>query len=184
MAHKLNPDLKFRLEAWDKGLVFQIMEFKPQFWTLVSTVVPTNTYVASNGVTVKIHATTADITRIQSNNEITIANGTPVPPTSMYFNPSNLFNMADNTQRDTCFNKIVSALREFVIFVNNNGSLPHFCHHCFNLLFETAQQTYPKTPKFCSWINEVGSGWDIDAHYCVNFNVTAPGQLQFNIYEL
>ncbi len=172
MAKIMN--IKFHIGRWDKALMFQMMGVNSDFWTLVSTVIPTLSYTASNTMVIKF-STTSDISRVKTNKEITIGNTT--------FNLTTI-NLTDNTERDYYFNLVVSALREMVIYVLNRGTLPHVCGGCINKLEETLQNMYPKEPRFCHWIKTVSSYWNPNTHSCSNYNVTAPDQLAFEVYEL
>jgi len=164
-AGKLNPDLVIHFGRWDKILMFQMMEVNADFWTKIATRIPTNAYVASNGITVRIGASSS-IALLVSGNEITISNPT--------FNFTYLAT-ADNIVRDDRFQKAVSAIWEMVQYVNLTiPSIPHTCHYCFNLIYRE---------KFCKWVDNVGDNWDIDVDSCAKYNVLTDGQLRAEVYE-
>lgn len=165
----LTVHLSFKLVRFATELAFQILEIDTTFWTSVGTVVPTGSYVASNGITVTV-GSASDISTISSNS-ITISNTTPGD-----YNLSTV-DATTSILRDTYFEKIVAALKEFVLYVLAGGTLPHTCHQCFNF------NNYTDPDHFCKWVDEVPDAWDIDAQYCSQYNVLSSSQSHFEVYE-
>jgi len=145
-------NIKFKITRFVKAMAFQMLETDSTFWAKLATVVPTHTYTATNGTSVVISTSASNIAELFTNNRITISQ------------TQNLTTVTFTTDiiRDTYFNKAISALHEFVVYVNNAGTLPQVCKYCFNYV---GSQT-----KFCNWVVEVNDNWSIDIDKCVNFS--------------
>lgn len=158
-------NIKFKITRFVKAMAFQMLETDSTFWAKLATVVPTNSYTATNGTTVLI-STSSNISELVTNNRFTISQAQNL--TTVTF--------ANDTVRDTYFNKMLSAIHEFVVYVNNSGTLPQTCRYCFNYLGTQAQ--------FCRWIIEVESNWSIDVDKCANFNFFYDRGVVREIYTL
>lgn len=165
----LTVHLKFKITRFTKGLVFQLLEFDAPFWAdMLTHLTGGTTYTASNGLVITVGASTSSITNVITN-AMTLGNGT--------LNMAPLTTITD-VIRDAQYAKIVAALKELVLFVLNNGTLPHTCHYCFNF------NNFDVDGHFCKWIDEVTDDWDIDVHFCTNFNVLHESQGVYEVFEL
>jgi len=166
----LTIHLKFKLTNFTKALAFQILEVDTDFWTSLTTLFTAphaTTYTASNGVVISF-STASSIANIASN-AITLSNTA--------YNLSTV-TFADDTTRDTNYEKIISAIKELVLYVLADGTLPHVCRNCFNFF------NYDNDDHFCQWVEEVTDDWDIDVHYCSRYNIAPQNVLKYEVYEL
>lgn len=144
-------NIKFKITRFVKAIAFQMLETDSTFWAKIAVVIPSLSYTATNGTTVLISPTASSITELKTNNRFTISQAVNLTTVTLL----------TDAERDTYFNKLLSAIHEFVVYINNNGTLPQVCKYCFNYV---GSQT-----KFCNWVVEVNSNWSIDVDKCANF---------------
>jgi hypothetical protein len=159
-------NIKFRITRFTKELAFQTLEVDATFWAKVVALI-TTPYTTSQGVVVKI-GTVNDISKIRTNNEITLTNTT--------FSLSTVV-LVDESQMETDFGRIVSSVKEFVIYVNNNGSLPQICQYCNNF------NDLAINISFCAFIETITVNWDYQIDKCSHFNNSVVGGYKKEVYQ-
>jgi len=130
-----------------------MINYDPTFWALISTVITVPPYTASNGIKIATSPTASDISNYIDTNTITISTANNV--TEIIF--------ASNTLRDAAYYAIVSALKEFVRYVKNNGTYTHVCMNCINY-------HVPNPQVWCRWIVEVAPNFNATIDNCSHFN--------------
>lgn len=169
----MKNNLSFKISNWVNGAVFQILSVGEEFVLNVASVLPGGEYTASNAFKVKIGSST-DISKTVTDSEMTLG----FPPN--VFNIS-VLNTISEEQRDTSISKIIRALREFVLYINNNGALDPFCNNCLNYNFDRKSIN----EFFCKWIKNVDDNWDPEFSACSHYNeINSIYEKIYEIYKL
>jgi hypothetical protein len=160
-------NLKFRLSRWEKTLIFEMRATDATFWAKLATVLPSGYYTATNGVRINYNITASDISTFVSTNTVTISTQQNI--TSALF--------ASDTVRDTKHKLLAAALKEFVLYVNNNGSYTQICANCFNY--------HKPTPEsWCRWIIEVSVNFNATTDKCIHFNELYSADEMYEFYDI
>lgn len=160
--------IQFRISRWEKTLIFQMIGTDTTFWTSMTTLIPGGYYTASNGLRVNCNTTASNIsTYTGTPSQITISNKFNV--TSCAFSTDAL--------RDAAYDIVVAALKELVIYVLNNGSLPQICINCFNYRKPTSEY-------WCYWIIQQNTAWNGSVDKCSHFNDLYSDEEHFEMYDI
>lgn len=163
-----NIKLQFKISQFQTALAFQKIYQVSNFITMCSilpTVADFKQYTATNGVIIKIKEGVQDsITNIESN--ILILGGATSANMSTCTFGTDLL-------REEYFLKIVSALKELGVYLDNNGTLPEICKVCINFV--------NKRNQYCNYILETAPEFDFEVDACSHFMRMHPSILNADI---
>lgn len=157
-----NVKLKFKIVQFETSLAFQKVYMAENFideqCAVLSTVQTFKQYDATNGITIKIKNGVQDSIANVGTNLLILGD---VPSNNMTY-----YAFGSTALREEYFLKIVSALKELGIYIDNNGTLPQVCKTCCNFI--------NSRKRYCNYIIEADNAFDFETDSCSHYMLMHP----------